>query len=47
MGFEFNDMELYPCDICGEALPYEEMYALEDGRIVCLACLDRLESDCE
>ena len=43
MGYEFSDSEMYYCDICGEYLPIEEMYELEDGRIVCEDCLNELE----
>ena len=34
MGFEFDESEMYPCDICGEFWPMGEMHELEDGRIV-------------
>lgn len=42
MAHEFNDSEMYYCDICGEYLPIEEMYELADGRIVCAECLKAL-----
>lgn len=45
MSYEFDELELYPCDICGEGFPYEEMYELEDGRIICAECLARLEEE--
>ncbi len=45
MPHEFNDSELYPCDNCGEAYPYELMYELNDGRIVCEDCMLELTSD--
>ena len=34
MGFEFDESEMYPCDICGEFWPMGEMHELEDERIV-------------
>lgn len=45
MSHEFNDSEMYYCDICGEYLPFEKMYELEDGRIVCEYCLEELEGE--
>lgn len=45
MSHEFNDAEMYPCDICGNAYPIDMMYQLEDGRIICQDCLD--EMDCQ
>ncbi|MGN1231999.1 MAG: hypothetical protein ACI4UJ_00950 [Candidatus Cryptobacteroides sp.] len=35
MGSEFDESEMYPCDICGEFWPMDDMYELEDGRVVC------------
>lgn len=40
MSYEFNDSEMYYCDICGEYLPLETMYELQDGCIVCEDCLN-------
>lgn len=40
MANEFDYAEMYPCDICGEGYPIEEMYELEDGRLVCEECRD-------
>lgn len=45
MSFEFNDSEMYYCDICGEYLPIETMYELEDGRIVCDRCAEDVEEE--
>jgi len=45
MGYEFNDVELYPCDRCGQAHPVEEMYELEDGSLVCEDCLNESEEE--
>jgi len=42
MSHEYSDAEMYPCDCCGEYLPVEEMYELEDGRIVCSECLEEI-----
>jgi len=46
MGFEFDENELFPCDICGEWYPREEMYDLKDGRIVCPDCYDSIVYSC-
>lgn len=43
MSHEFSDSEMCFCDICGEYLPIELMYELEDGRIVCEDCLNEME----
>ena len=45
MSNEFDYAELYPCDICGEMWPMEEMLELEDGRIICPDCADAIESE--
>ncbi|MBQ0081301.1 MAG: hypothetical protein KBS95_07150 [Alistipes sp.] len=45
MSHEFNDSEMYPCDMCGEYLPIEVMYELEDGRIICQVCLESIEDE--
>lgn len=45
MSHEFNDSEMYYCDICGEYLPLETMYELPDGRIVCEDCLNELDAE--
>ena len=45
MSHEFSDAEMYHCDICGEYIPIEEMYELNDGRIVCQNCLDDMDAD--
>lgn len=45
MSHEFNDSEMYYCDVCGEYLPIETMYELDDGRIVCEDCLEELEAE--
>ena len=42
MSHEFSDAEMYCCDICGEYLPMEMMFELQDGRIVCETCLDAM-----
>lgn len=43
MPYEFDESEMYPCDICGEGYPREEMYELCDGSVVCPACMNRLQ----
>ncbi len=45
MPHEFSDTEMYYCDICGEYLPIETMYELEDGRIVCESCCEMIEQE--
>ena len=45
MGFEFDESEMYPCDICGEFLPMGEMHELGDGRIVCPDCMEEDDGD--
>ena len=40
MGFEFDESEMYPCDICGEFWPMGGMHELEDGRIACPDCME-------
>lgn len=45
MSHEFNDAEIYPCDNCGEYLPIETMFELEDGSIVCEKCMLELIFD--
>lgn len=46
MGFEFDESEMYPCDICGEFWPMEEMHELGDGRIICPDCMEEDDGDC-
>ena len=46
MGFEFDESEMYPCDICGEFWPMGEMHELEDGRIACPDCMQEDDRDC-
>ena len=45
MSLEFSDAEMCYCDICGEYLPIEEMYELNEGRIVCRNCLDDMDAE--
>lgn len=45
MSHEFNDAEMYYCDICGEYLPIETMCELQDGRIICEACYSELTGE--
>lgn len=47
MSHEINDSEMYYCDICGEYLPLETMYELEDGRIVCEECMNQILEEVE
>lgn len=42
MGSEFDESEMYPCDICREFLPMDDMYELEDGRVVCPDCMENI-----
>ena len=46
MGFEFDESEMYPCDICGEFWPMGEMHELEDGRIACPDGMEEDDRDC-
>lgn len=41
MGYEFDDAELTPCDVCGEIWPYDEIVELDDGRLVCPDCMEK------
>ena len=43
MGYEFNDAEMMPCDVCGEFWPGDEMTELEDGRMVCPECIEEMD----
>lgn len=43
MSHEFDESEMYPCDVCGEWFPREIMYELADGSIVCQYCLRDIE----
>lgn len=45
MSYEFDESEMYPCDICGEGYPREEMYELSDGSVVCPDCMNRLQAE--
>ena len=45
MGFDFDESEMYPCDICGEFWPMGEMYELGNGRIVCPDCMEEDDGD--
>lgn len=45
MSHEFNDAEMAYCDICGDFVPYETMFELEDSRIVCEDCMDEIETE--
>lgn len=45
MSHEFSDADMHYYDICGEYLPIEEMYELNDGRIVCQNCLDDMDAE--
>ena len=45
MSHEFDESEMYPCDVCGEWFPREIMYELADGSIVCQYCLRDLEEN--
>lgn len=47
MPHDFDPSELYPCDVCGEGWPREEMYELSDGSVLCPDCMNRLEAEIE
>lgn len=39
MANEFDESEMYPCDICKEGYPREDMIELPDGTLLCPDCL--------
>ena len=43
MAYEFDESEMYPCDMCGEGYPIETMYKMDDGSIVCEDCLREIQ----
>ena len=43
--FEFDESEMYPCDICGEFWPMDDMYELEDGSVICPDCMEEENGD--
>lgn len=45
MACGFDEAEMYPCDICGEGWPREEMYDLPDGSVVCPDCMNRFQAE--
>ena len=47
MSYEFDDSEMYPCDICGEGFPIQLMFELEDGSIICENCIRDIEQQTE
>ena len=42
MPHEFNDAEMYPCDLCGEYFPREKMSQLEDG--ICIDVIEKADT---
>ena len=40
MGFEYDESEMYPCEICGEFWPMDDMFELEDGSVICPDCME-------
>ena len=37
---EFDESEMYPCDICKEGYPREDMIELPDGTLLCPDCFE-------